>query len=300
MPKRLLLAALLTATSAPVFAQSAPSTLRPTVQATTPPTPEQAAQVIERLFGSMYGPGADTQLTYGAVPATLPLRLDPRLGVIASLRTSGNGGQFVQHRVLLSSALSAEQALAALTQSLAATGWKPLPNYGQPVGFVTGQTLRNAGFYREGETNFILNANLSGREGRTDLDLNLNPVGDQQIASIKKAPTSRPYSSLPLLKAFPEATVKGGSVVTTVNGALSSVHVQTERSANEVLAFYSAQLKAAGWKARTDTRDGPLRVVTYSLRDLNGREALGTLGIRPWEKEGGGYVLTVSVQGFKP
>ena len=75
---------------------------------------------------------------------------------------------------------------------------------------------------------------------------------------------------------------------------------QTGAVAGEVFAFYSAQLKAAGWKARTDTQDGPLRVVTYSLKDLNGREALGTLGIRPWEKEGGGYVLTVSVQGFKP
>lgn len=73
----------------------------------------------------------------------------------------------------------------------------------------------------------------------------------------------------------------------------------TERSANEVLAFYSAQLRAAGWKALTDTTTGPLRVVTYALTDLNGREALGTLGIRPWEK-GGGHVLTVSVQGFKP
>lgn len=296
MSKRVLLAALLTVLPTPALAQTSP----PPVQATTPPTPEQAAQVIERLFGSMYGPGAETQLTYGAVPATLPLRLDPRLGVIASLRTSSNGGQFVQHRVLLSTPLPPEQARAALEQSLAATGWKPLPNYGQPVGFVTQQTVRNAGFYREGGTNLILHANLLGREGRTDLDLNVNPVGEQQIASIKKAPTSRPYSSLPLLRALPEAAVKGGSVVTTVNGALSSVHVQTRRSANEVLAFYSAQLRAAGWKARTDTTDGPLRVVTYSLRDLNGREALGTLGIRPWEKEGGGYVLTVSVQGFKP
>lgn len=50
----------------------------------------------------------------------------------------------------------------------------------------------------------------------------------------------------------------------------------------------------------TDTTTGPLRVITYALKDVNGREALGTLGIRPWEKEGGGFVLTASVQGFKP
>ncbi|MDL2343783.1 hypothetical protein QOL99_06435 [Deinococcus sp. MIMF12] len=125
-------------------------------------------------------------------------------------------------------------------------------------------------------------------------------VPAQVIASFKKAPTSIPRSSLPLLKVFPGATIKGTYPATSPSGAMSSAHVQTARSANEVLGFYSAQLKAAGWRARTDTTDGPLRVVTYSLKDLNGREALGTLGIRPWEGAGGGYVLTVTVQGFKP
>lgn len=85
---------------------------------------------------------------------------------------------------------------------------------------------------------------------------------------------------------------------------MSGVWVQTDGSAGEVLTHYSAQLKAAGWKtvgwkAVTDTTTGSLRVITYAVTDLNGREALGTLGIRPWEKDGG-YVLTVSVQGFKP
>lgn len=265
------------------------------------PTPPQAEQLNERLFRSMYGPGADVQITYGAVPVNLPVRLDPRLSVLASIRTVQNGGAYVQNRVLVSTDLNAEQALEALKTSLEASGWKARPVYGSPIGFATQQTNRYSSYYREGNPNFLLDANLTARAGRTELDLTVNVVNAQTIASIKKAPTYRPQSSLPLLKAMPGVTVKGGGYVTQhPNGSISSAHVITDRSAGEVFAFYSAQLKAAGWKARTDTQDGPLRVVTYSLKDLNGREALGTLGIRPWEKEGGGYVLTVSVQGFKP
>ncbi|MCP2014469.1 hypothetical protein L1280_001620 [Deinococcus sp. HSC-46F16] len=293
MPKPTLLAALLVgATSLPALAQTAP--------AQSSPTAEQAAQLVERLLRSMAGPSGDTQVTYGAVPGTLPLRLDAPLEVLASVRTGQQGGGYVYWRILAGSALPAEETRAALQKSLEAGGWKPQPLYGQPIGFATQQTARNQGYYREGGTNFVLNANLVERGGRTEVELGVNVVPAQAIANLKKAPTYRPQSSLPLLKAFPGATVKGGYTPTVPNGAISSAHVQTTRPAGEVFNFYSAQLKAAGWKARTDTADGPLRVVTYSLRDLNGREALGTLGIRPWEKEGGGYVLTVSVQGFKP
>lgn len=248
----------------------------------------------------MYGPNADTQVTYGAVPAALPIRLDPRLSVVASVRSSFNGGQNIQNRVLVTTALPAEQALTVLAKSLEATGWKVRPTYGFPFGFASAQTVQNAGFYREGDPNFALDAVLTERGSATELDLNLNVVPPQAIASFKQAPSLVPRSSLPLLKAFPDATIKGTYPASFPNGSLSSAYLKTERSANEVFSFYSAQLKAAGWKARTDTADGPLRVVTYSLKDLNGREALGTLGLRPWEKEGGGYVLTVSVQGFKP
>lgn len=48
----------------------------------------------------------------------------------------------------------------------------------------------------------------------------------------------------------------------------------------------------------SDNVNGPLRAVTYTFKDVNGREAVDVLGIRPWEK--GGYVLNVSMMGFKP
>lgn len=283
MPRTLLLAALLI-TPSPALAQAA-----------TPPA-EPAQQLVERLIRSMYGPNADVQVTYGAIPAALPIQLDPRLNVTASLRTSGNNGRYVQHRILASTSLKPEDALTALARSLEASGWKARPSYAPLLGFASPQTIRNTGFYREGTTSFALNAGITQRGSVTELDVNVDVV----IASFKKAPTSVPRSSLPLLRVFPGATIKGTYPATSPSGALSSAHVQTTRPAAEVFNFYSAQLGAAGWKARTDTTDGPLRVVTYSLKDLNGREALGTLGLRPWEGEGGGYVLTVSVQGFKP
>lgn len=288
MPRTLLLAALLVATSTPVSAQA------------TAPTPDQAGQLVDRIYRSTFGPNAETQVTYGAVPSSLPIQLDPRLTVVASVRSSFDNGHNVQNRILLTTTLPAEQAFAVLQQSLAATGWKARPDYGSLFGFASAQTVRNAEFYREGTPDFVLNAALAEQENTIELDLTLNVVPPQAIASFKTPFTIGPRSSLPLLKALPNAIINGSAPVTFPNGALSSAYLQTGRSANEVFSFYSAQLKAAGWKARTDTTDGPLRVVAYSLKDLNGREALGTLGIRPWEKEGGGYVLTVSVQGFKP
>ncbi|MFC4637472.1 hypothetical protein [Deinococcus hohokamensis] len=115
------------------------------------------------------------------------------------------------------------------------------------------------------------------------------------------ASAARPQSSLPALKALPGAMIKVGYAGGSSGGVITTAHLTgTSLSAGEVFAFYSAQLKAAGWKAVTDTTIGPLRVVTYALKDLNDREALGTLGLRPWDKEGGGYVLTASVQGFMP
>ncbi len=286
MSRTLLLAALLVATSTPVLAQAATSTL------------PEVEQLVDRLVRNMYGPNSNNQVTYGAVPTALPIKLDPRLSIIAGIRS--NSGQNVQNRILLTTALPPEQALAVLGQSLKATGWEVRPQYNALFGFASPQTVRSATFYRAGETNFVLDAALTEQSGTTELDLNINVVPSQAIESFRKTSPVILHSSLPLLKAFPEADIKGTYPATFANGSLSTAQVKTDRSVNEVLSFYSAQLKMAGWKARTDTSNGPLRVVTYSLKDLNGREALGTLGIRPWEKEGGGYVLTVSVQGFKP
>lgn len=127
----------------------------------------------------------------------------------------------------------------------------------------------------------------------------MNPVGALQLNQLKKVPSYIARSSLPALKALPGSKGKANYPIGGPYGSMSGVWVQTDRSAGEVLTHYSAQLRAAGWKAVTDTTTGSLRVITYAVTDLNGREALGTLGIRPWEKDGG-YVLTVSVQGFKP
>lgn len=193
-----------------------------------------------------------------------------------------------------------EEALAVLARSLDVSGWKARPSYAPLLGFASAQTVRNDGFYREGASNFSLNAAITQRTGVTELDIQVGVVSGEAIASFKRVPTQVARSSLPLLKTFPGASIKATYPATSPSGAMSSAHVQTSRPANEVFNFYSAQLKAAGWKARTDTTNGSLRVVTYSLKDLNGREALGTPGIRPWEKEGGGCILTVTVQGFKP
>lgn len=267
------------------------------------PTPEQAQQIIERLGGQYGGPNGPAQIVYGAVPAGLPVTLSAPIDVLVSFRSVY--GSNVAYRLLLGSAATPDEALKALDAQLNAGGWKTFGNYGVRSGFVSTVNEQYRNYYREtpgGQgAGYMANVNVSNRTGRTSIDLNVNTAPAQQIASVKKAPTSQPQSSLPALTPLPSAKIKVGYGGGSPNGLMSTAHVTgTSLSANEVLSFYNAQLKKAGWKAVTDTTNGPLRVITYHVRDVNGREALGTLGIRPWEKEGGGFVLTASVQGFKP
>ena len=291
---------LLALTAVPAVAQAASQ--GPAVTVSGPaPTAEQVQKLAERLLLGNFGPNTQSEVTYG-LPATLPLKLPAPFEVAGTVRTKYAGGGNVFYRVFASAPLSASAVRDALQAQLTAQGWK-VQQSGQPFGFEGNYQPNFLNFYREGSTPFALNANIigtgSGTGGSSNVDIGVNPISQQQLAQLKKQPTYVPRSSLPLLRALPgsKSTVKYPA--TGPAGSLSSVWVQTDRSAGEVFNHYSAQLKAAGWKALTDTATGPLRVVTYSLTDLNGREALGTLGIRPWEKDGG-YVLNVSVQGFKP
>lgn len=282
------------------LAQTVPAA--PTVTLSGPaPTPAQAQKLAERLLLSNFGPGSQAEVTYG-LPAALPLKLPAPFEVAATVRAKypGNGTAF--YRVFASAPLGASAARDTLQAQLTAQGWK-MQQSGQPIGFEGNYQPNFLNFYREGSTPFALNANIigtgSGAGDSSNVEIVLNPIGQQQLAQLKKQPNYMPRSSLPLLRALPGSKSAVKYPATGPSGSLSSVWVQTDKAAGEVFNHYSAQLKAAGWKALTDTTTGPLRVVTYGLTDLNGREALGTLGIRPWEKDGG-YVLTVSVQGFKP
>ncbi|WP_221089933.1 hypothetical protein [Deinococcus aquaedulcis] len=263
------------------------------------PTPEQATQLIERLVSN---PGARQQLIYGALPAGLPLTLSEPLTLLASIRTPYSSGS--NTRVLLSSAQGRDATLATLGAQLGASGWTARKPYGVPFGFQVPQSEVYRSFYYEppagsGGGAYLADLNVRELGGRTAVDLNIGTITAQQLAGLKKQPQSAPQTSLPSLRALPGAQLRAAMNSGSANVTVSSVYVTgTPLSAGEVLGFYSAQLKAAGWKAVTDTTTGPLRVITYALKDLNGREALGTLGLRSWEK--GGYALMVSVQGFKP
>lgn len=255
------------------------------------PTLEQAQAITERLLRTFNGP--NTQIVYGQIPEGLNLSLDKDFTVQATFKTKH--GNEVIWRVLATTPGDLLTTRDRLTPALQASGWTAL-NQNQ-VGFVGENSPLYGNFYRTGDANLVMNVGVQVADGHTDIDLNINPVPASQIAFFKK--NNAPQSSLPLLLPLPGATTRtaaygGGGP----NGTLSSVDVKTSASQNEVFSHYSAQLKAKGWKALTDTTTGPLRAVTYALTDLNGREALGTLGIRTWKS--GEYVLTVSVQGFKP
>lgn len=206
-----------------------------------------------------------------------------------------NQGNDVIWRVLATAPDGLLTARENLMAALQASGWKAL-NQNQ-VGFVGENTPLDGNFYRTGDINFLMNIGVQFVDGHAEIDLGVNTVPASQIAFYKK--NSAPQSSLPLLLPLSGAITRtaayaGGGP----NGMLSSVSVKTSASQNEVFSHHSAQLRARGWKALTDTTTGPLRAVTYALTDLNGREALGTLGIHTWKS--GEYVLTVSVQGFEP
>lgn len=264
----------------------------------TTPTVQQAQQLTERLLQTMSGPNGQVQLTYG-LPEVLPVTLQDPVKVLATVRLNYGGSSVVSYRVFARAEQSSLDARETLLNMLEAGGWKGQPSTPTPFGFQGNQVPGYLNMYREGQTHYVLNATFMERNGGADIEMNLNVISAAQLAQLKRTPSYLPRSSLPALKVFPGSQSKATYPSGHPNGSLSSVWVKTQASAGEVLSHYSAQLKAAGWKAVTDTTSGPLRVVTYTLKDLNGREALGTLGLRPWEKDGG-YVLTVSVQGFKP
>lgn len=274
-------------------------TVPPAKVVTTGPAPTvtQAQNLAERLMTSMTGPGSLAEVTYG-LPAALPLKLPAPFEVVGAVRTRYSANSTVFYRIFASAPLGAAATRDALQKQLLAQGWK-MPQQGQQLGFEGNYQPNYLNFYREGNTNFVLNANLVGVAEKTNIEMTVNPVTKAQLEQLKRQSSYVPRSSLPFLKALPGSRSKATYPTTGPSGSLSSVWVQTDKGAGAVFEHYSAQLRAAGWKALTDTTTGTLRVVTYSLKDLNGREALGTLGIRPWEKDGG-YVLTVSVQGFKP
>jgi hypothetical protein len=105
-----------------------------------------------------------------------------------------------------------------------------------------------------------MNVSVQTVQGRTELDLNVYPITAQAVASYRKSPQGQPQSSLPSLSPLPGAKVKAQPYTYTApTGTISSARVSTSQSAGEVFAFYSAQLRAAGWKAVGDTQSGPLR-----------------------------------------
>lgn len=284
--KRAALLPLLVASAA--LAQSAPAA-PPSLNA---PTLEQAQAVSERLLRNFNGPG--TQIFYGQIPERLKVSLGKDFTVQATFQTKQ--GTNVSWRVLATAPDDLLTVRDRLIPALQASGWNALDQ--NQAGFVGGNTPLYGNFYRAGDANLTMNIGVQRVDDHTDIDLNIGTVPASQIAFYKK--NSAPQSSLPLLLPLPGTTTRtaayggGGGP----NGTLSGVDVKTSASQNEVFSHYSAQLKARGWKALTDTATGSLRVVTYALTDLNGREALGTLGIRAWKE--GEYVLTVSVQSFKP
>jgi len=301
LPIVLNLAIFAAATFTTALAQQSPGGNAPAV--TGQPTPKQAQQIIERLSWQYTGPNPPTHVVYGAVPAALPVRLTAPIDVLVSFRMVY--GSNVTHRILLGSDDAPDVVLQAVGAQLAATGWKPVYAYTPRAGFQSPQAEQSRTFYYviptgKGE-GYSATLSVVSRGGQTNVDLNVGTAPATQIEGLKRAASYAPKSSLPALNALPGAKIKVGSASGSPNGLISTAYVTgTALGANGVLSHYNAQLKAAGWKAVTDTTTGPLRVITYALKDVNGREALGTLGIRPWEKEGGGFVLTASVQGFKP
>ncbi|MFC4637473.1 hypothetical protein [Deinococcus hohokamensis] len=109
------------------------------------PTPEQAAQIIERLSAPYLGPSGSAQTVYGAVPAGLPLALGAPIDVLVSFRAVY--GNNVAYRVLLSSALDPEAALHALDAQLATSGWRGFGGSSARIGFLSPQADQYRNYY---------------------------------------------------------------------------------------------------------------------------------------------------------
>ena len=295
---RLTYLALLALTLAPALAQATTPG-----QSVTPPgagvsSTDAAAQsaLLDRLLRQNGGPQVTSTVTLGAIPAALPITLHAPIQVQATVRTTYP--TTASYRIYAVSSGDLDEVRRGLAADMTASGWLPQPQPPQ-IGFRPTQGNTYSNFYRDGPFPLTMNAAVQTVRGRAELDINVSPISVQAVAGFRKSTQGQPQSSLPTLRPLPGAVVKAQPYTYTAPlGTISSARVSTGQSAGEVFAFYSAQLKAAGWKAVSDNASGPLRAVTYLLSDLNGREAVGTLGIRTQAE--GDYVLTASVSGFKP
>ncbi len=284
---RLLPLILASALSLPVLAQNSD---------TSSPTPPDQQALIERLL-RVNNPSGSNTVTFGGLPSTLPLTFSPDVQVQATVRSVGIGG-VPSYRIFAVSNGTLDAARQALLGDLQASGWQTIPII--PVrGFqTTGGSLNNT-FFRAGKFPLTLSINIQTVQQKVEVDIAVSAVNDLVISSLKNSTRYAPKSSMPALFPPPGASVDvapdvGGSR----QGVINSARVLSKLSAGEVLSFYSQQLKKAGWQAVTDTRSGELRVVTYLLTDLGGRQAVGVLGIRTQAE--GDYILTASVNGFNP
>ncbi|WP_424951891.1 hypothetical protein [Deinococcus sp.] len=265
-------------------------------QTLTQTTPSDQQALIDRLLRVNNPQGSNT-VTFGALPETLPLTLSSGVRVQATVRSVGLGGT-PSYRIFAVGTGTLEAARRSLLGDLQASDWQPIPIL--PVrGFQASDGALNSTFFREGQFPLTLNINVQNVQERVELDITVNAVNDLTISSLKNNARYAPKSAMPVLFPLPGASVsQAPDVGGSRQGYVTSAHVLSNLSANEVTSFYSAQLRKAGWRAVTDTRSGELRVVTYLLTDLGHRQAVGVLGIRTQAE--GDYILTASVNGFNP
>lgn len=288
MLKRLLLAALLAATSLPVLAQTSLS-------------PER--ELLQRAVAPFWGPASlQASVLVRQVPADLGLALPRGSRIVGSVATQTTDPQFPAGvTVYFDTALTPEQVNAYFARVLVQAGWKvfPVPN-DDPFssgGFQTTVPPGGPGYSRENPDQLLnVRSRVVGGVTQVSLSRERSPNLKQQLRYAQLGRAGGPINQLP--KLFPPA----GSTVTprgeggSGDSITQSAGIESTLSRAALFEHYAAQLRGAGWTLRNRADTGTLTTTLWTFPQ-DGQERVGLLILG--EAARGQYRATLGTQGLE-
>ena len=234
-------------------------------------------EFIQRYLTPAYpgAPAGDTKVWIGKLPEDLPVKIPLPDGarIIASVEQPQPYTQ-----VILDVDKAPEEITAFYAKALSENGWQPAPQVSSGGGFVGPADVGERYCLKGGEA-YLEIMSLAKSEGPTDVRLNLTaPVDSHMCQEGGQESMDQGMSLIPSLKAPRGAQMTGGGAGSSGNGsAYSTTDMESNLTAEELLAHYNAQLEAAGWEL---VDQGVADVVGWSawkLTDKDGKVWGGTL-----------------------
>lgn len=231
--------------------------------------------LAERALGQ--GPPGTVKLMPSIVDPALSLPPIPRdwavVGTVLRTYPGGPRGTVTSAQVFVDVPVNSAKAVDSWQELFRSSGWKPLPDFGNPGGFV-GNRPRAASFCRSDTT-----ATVSDDSGRTPPTVTVSVSSPVPCAAIN-APQ---VTAIPSMGVLPRLTVPESAIIVMQNSSSTSplsftseITVETPKTVGELRNFIGAQMKADGWKSVESASARTLVSTRWSKR-IDGNDAAAYL-----------------------